>query len=76
MAREVAENDEGGLEFPCLLEGRMVLLCWTLGDDEILNWREEGDKSEVRKAVDGRFLSKKERERPNLSWGFEHEGCS
>ena len=61
----VSEEDSGGLEFPCLLEGRMVLLCWSLGDDEISSWREEGDKPDVRKPVDGRFLTKRERERPN-----------
>jgi hypothetical protein len=61
----VGENAEGVLEFPALLEGRGVLLCWSLGDEEISYWREEGDKPEVRKAVDGRFTSKKERERFN-----------
>ena len=61
----VAESAEGVLEFPALLEGRSVLLCWALGDEEILYWREEGDKPEVRKSVDGRFASKRERERPN-----------
>jgi hypothetical protein len=60
---QVAENEDGGLEFPCLLEGRTVLLCWTLGDEAITEWREVEDKPEVRRAVDGRFGSK--RERPN-----------
>jgi len=62
---QVAENESGGLEFPFLLEGRTVLLCWTLGDEEITEWREVEDKSEVRRPVDGRFSSRKERERPN-----------
>ncbi len=62
---QVAENSEGVLEFPCLLEGRTVLLCWSLGDEEIQWWREEGDEPDVRKPVDGRFASRRERERPN-----------
>lgn len=61
----VADGEAGTLEFPALLEGRAVLLCWTLGEEEILYWREEGDKAGVRKPVDGRFGSRKERERPN-----------
>jgi hypothetical protein len=62
---EVSENEEGGLEFPCLLEGRTVMLCWALGEEEITQWREEDDKPGVKKPVDGRFSSKKDRERPN-----------
>ena len=62
---EVSDQDEGGLEFPCLLEGRTVMLCWKLGDDEIAEWREEGDAAGVKKPVDGRFSSRKDRERPN-----------
>ena len=62
---EVSDSDEGGLEFPCLLEGRTVLLCWKLGEDEIGEWREEGDKTSVRKPVDARFQGRRDRERPN-----------
>ena len=65
IGAQVAEIDEGGLEFPSLLEGRIVLLCWALGDEEITEWREEGDKSDTRKPIDGRFGTRRERERPN-----------
>jgi hypothetical protein len=62
---QVAEDEDGVLEFPFVLEGRTVLLCWSLGDEAITEWREEDDKPEVRRPVDGRFGSKRERERPN-----------
>jgi hypothetical protein len=62
---QVAENEEGVLEFPFVLEGRTVLLCWTLGDEAITEWREDDDKPEIRRTVDGRFGSKRDRERPN-----------
>jgi hypothetical protein len=62
---EIPEQEDGGLEFPCLLEGRTVMLCWKLGEDEILAWREADDTPGVRKPVDGRFSSKRDRERPN-----------
>ena len=62
---QVAELEDGGLEFPHLLDGRTVLLCWSLGDEEILHWREVEDKPETRRALDGRFASRKDRERPN-----------
>lgn len=62
---QVSESDEGGLEFPCLLEGRTVMLCWKMGDEEISQWREESDEEGVKKPVDGRFMGRKDRERPN-----------
>ncbi len=62
---EVSDQDEGGLEFPCLLEGRTVMLCWKLGEEEITGWREEGDKAGEKKPVDGRFLGRRDRDRPN-----------
>ncbi len=65
IGAEVTENNDGGLEFPCLLEGRTVMLCWTLGEDEITEWREVDDKNGTRKKLDGRFWGKKDRDRPN-----------
>ncbi len=62
---QVAELEEGGLEFPSLLEGRTVLLCWSLGDEGITEWREMDDKPDTRRAIDARFSPKKDRERPN-----------
>ncbi len=65
IGAQVTEEGGAGLEFPSPLEGRTVLLLWSLGDDEIFWWREENDKPDVRKPIDGRFSSRKERERPN-----------
>lgn len=31
---------EGLVDFPALLEGRVVLLCWRLGEPEVLHWHE------------------------------------
>jgi len=62
---EVTDAHEGGLEFPCVLEGRTVMLCWSPGDDDIMEWREADDKEGIRKRVDGRFGGKKGKERPN-----------
>ena len=65
IGARVGDMEAGRLEFPHLLDGREVLLCWTLGDEAISEWREVEDKPDVRRAVDGRFGSKRERERPN-----------
>lgn len=60
----VAESEDGMLEFPMLLDGRMVLLCWKSGEESITKWREAEDEGRVRREVDARFF-RKERERPN-----------
>jgi hypothetical protein len=31
---------EGLVDFPCLLDGRLVLLCWRLGEPEVLYWHD------------------------------------
>ncbi len=55
IGAKVTDLSEGALEVPSLLEGRPVLLCWTLGDAEIAHWREPEDEADVRRDVDGRF---------------------
>ena len=31
---------EGLVDFPCMLDGRLVLLCWRLGESEVLYWHD------------------------------------
>jgi len=31
---------EGLVDFPCMLDGKLVLLCWKLGESEILFWHD------------------------------------
>ena len=62
IGAQVGDMEAGRLEFPYLLDGREVLLCWTLGDDEVIRqWREDEDDSPLRNLSDGDFP----RERPN-----------
>lgn len=64
IGAQMGDLEEGRLEFPAMLEERVVLLCWTLGEEEIGQWRETEDEASTRRAIDGRFV-RKERERPN-----------
>jgi hypothetical protein len=61
---QVKDLEEGLLDFPCLLDGRTVLLCWKLGEKEIGYWHSPEDGFEGRRPLDGRF-GKTERERLN-----------
>jgi len=55
IGAQVAESEDGRLEFPCAVEGRTVLLVWSLGEPEIERWREVEDGSPVRDIRDGPF---------------------
>lgn len=61
---QVKDLEQGLLDFPCVLDGRTVLLCWKLGEKEIGYWYAPEDGFEGRKPLDGRF-GKTERERLN-----------
>lgn len=64
IGARVGDMEEGRLEFPYALDGREVLLCWTLGDEEeIRQWREDEDGSPLKSVTDGNF--KRDRDRLN-----------
>jgi hypothetical protein len=53
---QVKDLDIGLLDFPCLVEGEIILLCWKYGV-------EEGFRG--RKPIDERILRAKKKEKPN-----------
>jgi hypothetical protein len=61
---QVKDLERGLLDFPCVLDGRTILLCWKLGEEEIGYWHSPEDGFEGRKPLDARF-GKTERERLN-----------
>ena len=64
IGARVGDLEAGRLEFPCVVDAREVLLCWSLGEgDEIRFWREDADGSELKGLEDGPF--RRERDRPN-----------
>jgi hypothetical protein len=60
----VADIEQGLLDFPCLLDGHTVLLCWQLGEKEITHWHTPEDGFAGRKPLDARF-TRTERDRIN-----------
>jgi len=62
IGARVGDMEQGRLEFPYLLDGREVLLCWTLGEDEdIRQWREDEEDSPLRSVNDGVFRRDRDR---------------
>jgi len=62
---QVKDLDMGLLDFPCVVEDQIVLLCWKLGEEKIEYWHglEEGFRG--RKRIDERILRGKKKEKPN-----------
>jgi hypothetical protein len=61
---QVKDLEKGLLDFPCVMEGQTVLLCWKLGEKEIGFWHTPEEGFAGRKPLDVRF-GKIERERLN-----------
>lgn len=61
---QVKDLEKGLLDFPSVMDGRDVLLCWMLGEKEIGYWHTPEDGFAGRKPLDGRS-GKTEKERLN-----------
>lgn len=63
---QVKDLDTGLLDFPCLLDGEVVLLCWKMGEERIEFWHTLDGGFRARQPVDDRFKARKNRpELPN-----------
>ena len=61
---QVKDLEKGLLDFPCVVDGQTVLLCWKLGEKEIGFWHTTEDGFAGRRPLDARF-GKTQRERLN-----------
>jgi hypothetical protein len=52
---QVKDLDIGLLDFPCEVEGRVVLLCWKMGEDSITHWHGTDEGFAARKRIDERI---------------------
>lgn len=52
---QVKDLEVGLLDFPCLLEGETVLLCWKKGESRIDFWHRVEDGFAGRQPIDARF---------------------
>lgn len=65
---QVKDLDTGLLDFPCDLEGEIVLLCWKLGESRITHWHTIDAGFRGRQPIDERFhvrRGKNDTELPN-----------
>ena len=56
---QVKDLDIGLLDFPCAVEGRVVLLCWRMGETSITHWHGTDEGFAGRKPIDERIARSK-----------------
>jgi hypothetical protein len=56
---QVKDLDIGLLDFPCEVEGRVVLLCWKMGEHSITHWHGAEEGFAGRKPIDERIARSK-----------------
>jgi len=59
MGVQVKDLDIGLLDFPCEVEGRIVLLCWQLGEKGIAHWHTPSEGFAGRKPIDEKISKAK-----------------
>jgi len=59
IGAQVKDLDIGLLDFPCLVDGRTVLLCWRLGEKAITHWHGVSEGFAGRKPIDERIAKAK-----------------
>ena len=59
MGVQVKDLDIGLLDFPCEVDGQVVLLCWKLGEKAITHWHGVSEGFAGRKPVDDRISKAK-----------------
>ncbi len=56
---QVKDLDIGLLDFPCTVDGKIVLLCWKLGEQGITHWHGTEEGFAGRKPIDERISKAK-----------------
>jgi hypothetical protein len=56
---QVKDLDIGLLDFPCEVDGKIVLLCWKLGEEGITHWHGTDEGFASRKPIDERISKAK-----------------
>jgi hypothetical protein len=56
---QVKDIDIGLLDFPCEVEGEVVLLCWKMGESSITHWHGTSEGFAGRKLIDERIARKR-----------------
>jgi hypothetical protein len=64
---QVKDLDMGLLDFPCLVNGGVILLCWKLGEEKIAHWHSTSEGFSGRKPIDANILGAHPDERDKIN---------
>ena len=56
---QVKDLDTGLLDFPCVVEDKVILLCWKMGEKGITHWHGTNEGFAGRKPIDQRIAKAK-----------------
>lgn len=56
---QVKDLDIGLLDFPCVVDGEVILLCWKYGEEAITHWHNTEEGFAGRKPIDQRIINAK-----------------
>ena len=56
---QIKDLDMGLLDFPCLVNGEIILLCWKKGEERIAHWHGTNEGFASRKPIDERIMGPK-----------------
>ncbi len=59
---QVKDLDIGLLDFPCVVEGRVILLCWKADEESITHWHGVHEGFRGRKPIDDSILGGQKRD--------------
>lgn len=62
---QVKDLDIGLLDFPCVVEDRVILLCWKLGEKSISHWHTTDEGFRGRKPIDDSIANPRKSTGPN-----------
>ena len=57
MGVQVKDLETGLLDFPCVVDGEVILLCWRMGEETITHWHGTNEGFAGRKAIDARIAN-------------------
>jgi hypothetical protein len=64
---QVKDLDMGLLDFPCVVNGEVILLCWKLGEEKIAHWHSTTEGFAGRKPIDASILGAQPDERDKIN---------
>lgn len=57
MGVQIKDLDTGLLDFPCTVDGEVILLCWKMGEETITQWHNTTEGFAGRKVIDARIAN-------------------